>query len=358
VIRRRRCIVAAVLLTCGCQAGRDLAPVRLEPVVTLGTDSGNGSITTSPRVSALHPRGFRIVIAAASGVTTVPSVFAANGPYLGSLRGGPDTNQQFQSPLFARFGPGDSIWVFDGSGRALVFDAERRFVRAVPLPTSPWDALVLADSRMVVAPASADRPMPLLLLAANGDLVREIGRADSTGAAVPATRWIVGADGGTFWSMPTQFRWRLEQWDTSGTSLKVTERAPAWFPEYAHLLPASHDHAPQPAVQGAWLDPAGRLWVLGVVADAHWSDGLSAGRAGQGSDVILDPDHAFDTVLEAIDVATGQVVATARLDPFYSAAVDAGVILRVRERTGGSKRLELVRVVFDSTRAGNQGGRQ
>jgi hypothetical protein len=354
----RRCITAAAVLAAACRAGRDLAPVRLEPIVTLGTDSGNGAITTSPRVSPLHPRGFRIVIPAASGVTTVPSVFAGNGQYLGSLRGGSDASQQFQSPLFARFGPGDSIWVFDGSGRALIFDPDRRFVRVVPLPTSPWDALVLSDSRIVIAPANADRPLPLLLLAANGEVVREIGGTDSAGAAIRATRWIVGARGGTFWSMPTQFQWRLEQWDTSGTSLKVTGRTPAWFPEYARLTPPSRDHAPQPAVQGAWLDVSGRLWVLGVVADAHWSAGLSSGRAGQGADVILDPDNAFDAVLEAFDLATGRVIATARVDAFYSAAVEAGVIMRIREQAGGSKRLELVRVVFDSTRAANQEGRR
>jgi hypothetical protein len=344
-------IAAAALLIVGCGAGRDLTPIRLDSVAVIGADTGEGMITTSPRVSPRHPLGFRVLIPAASGVAALPNVYDDTGRFLGSLRGGADTGQRFVSPLFTRFGPGDSLWVFDGSGRVLVFDARRTFVRVAALPVSPWDAIVLADSRMVVAPANADRPLPLLLLDTDGRTIREIGHGDSAGAELHAPRWIVPGSGGRFWSMPTQFRWRLEAWDTTGAALGVSERSPAWFTQYSSLKPPDHEHAPQAALQGAWLDSTGRFWVLGVVADANWSAGISAGPPNQSAGVILDPDKAFDSVLEAYDLRSGEVVATVRVDPYYSTEVEPGVIMRVDERSPGSKRVHLMKVVLDATRA-------
>ena len=164
---------ALALIACGGR-GRQLASIRLEPLVTFGADSGIGAIATEPRVSALHPGGFRIVIpaAGAGSVATAPLVYSGDGTFLGTLSGGERPDEQFQVPLFARFGPGDSIWVFDGAGRALIFGPDRHYARTVSLPVTPWDALVLTDGRMLVSPADANRPLPLLLLDPSGRVIR------------------------------------------------------------------------------------------------------------------------------------------------------------------------------------------
>ena len=347
------CVVTAAFIVAGCvDGGRELAPIRLEPMTTLGAESGDGAIATTPRVSARHPGGFRIVIPSAGGVATLPLVYSDDGHFLGTLKAGGSVDEQFQVPLFARIGPGDSVWIFDGGQRALVFAPDRTYVRTAQLPVSPWDALVLPDSRMVIAPANGDRPLPLLLLSATGAHIRDIGGGDSASGALHTPRWIARDADGSIWSMPMQFRWRLEHWDTTGTPLAAIDRRPGWFLPYTELFPLTRQHAPQPAIEGAWADRAGRFWVLGMAADPHWPLGLGARQQDSLSQVIVNPDKLFDTVLEVIDLRTGKLVASARMDAWYPSEVEPGVIMHVDNTQGGWKRAQLLRVIFDSAAAG------
>jgi hypothetical protein len=348
-MRRFRVVTAAFVVAACVDRGRELAPIRLEPMTTLGAESGDGAIATSPRVSAHHPGGFRIVIPSAGGVATLPLVYGDNGHFLGTLQAGGSVDEQFRAPLFARIGPGDSVWIFDGGARVFVFAPDRTYVRTAQLPVSPWDALVLPDSRMVIAPANADRPLPLLLLTATGAPIRDIGAGDSASDALLAPRWLVRDNDGSFWSMPLQFRWRLEHWDTTGVLLSAIDRRPEWFLPYTELLPPSRGHPPQPTIAGAWAERGGRLWVLGVAADPHWTLGLGWRRQGSLSEVIVNPDKVFDAVLEVIDPRTGSLVATARMDPSYPSEVEPGIILHVKDTPGGWKQAQLLRVIFDST---------
>lgn len=352
-MRRVRVATATVIVAACGGRSRQLGPIRLEPMATFGAENGDAAIATDPRVSPLHPGGFRIVIpgAGAGGVATLPLVYRDDGHFLGTLHGGGSTGEQFQVPLFARIGPADSIWVFDGSQRALVFGPDRGYARAAQLPVSPWDALVLPDGRMLIAPANADRPLPLLLLSPTGDLIRELGADDSAAGMLHTPRWLVRGADGSFWSMPMQFRWRLEHWDSIGAAISVLERRPDWFAPYTRLSAPDRNHAPQPTVQGVWTDGTGRLWVLGMAADAYWELGLSSHRPGSPTSVIANPDKVYDTILEAIDLRTGKPMATARLDPSYPSVVEPDVIMHVRDTAGGWKKAELLKVIFDPSAA-------
>jgi hypothetical protein len=352
-MRRIRVATATVIVAACSGGGRKLAPIRLEPLASFGAEKGDGAIATDPRVSARHPGGFRIVIpgAGAGGIATQPLIYNDSGRYLGTLAAGASAAEQFQVPLFTRIGPGDSIWVFDGGQRVLIFGPRREYERTVQLPETPWDALVLPDGRMLIAPASADRPLPLLLLTPTGSLIREFGAQDSSGAAIRAPRWLIADADGSFWSMPMQFRWRLEHWDSSGSALSVLERRPDWFRPYSRVSTPDSNHAPQPTIQGAWIDGIGRLWVLGRAADQQWERGLSSSPSGSPGPVITEPDKVYDTVLEAIDRETGRVMATARLDPSYESLVEAGVLMKVVSTATGWKRVVLMTVVFDAASA-------
>ena len=339
----------ASVLTLGCARARQLGPIRLQPIVTLGGNGDSTGIATDPRVSALHPGGFRIVIPGPSGATVQPLVYGEDGRLLGELGGGTGPGDQFGAPLFARFGPGDSIWVFDGDARALVFDANRRFVRAIALPVSPWDAVVLPDDRLVVTSANADQPLPVEYLDATGRVIHAIGAGDSSAAAIRSPRWIVRGADGTIWTMPAQFRWRLEHWDTAGAALGALDRTPAWFPAYAVVAPTTRQQAPQPTVQGAWFDTRGHLWVLGRAAGKRWSSGLGT-TAGPPIDiVILDPDKAFDTEFEVLDVGSNRLIASAEFDRSYVSVVEPGVVVRTEQTGAGWRRAQLVRVTLDSS---------
>lgn len=344
-------------LLAACTGGsRAIAPITLEPMVTIGAAEGAGTMATWPRVSAHHPGGFRVLVPQPGGVAALPLVYADDGRFLGALGTTGDSAGGFREPLFPRIGPGDSLWLFDNAQRALVFGPDRKWVRTVQMRIGPWDAAVGADGRMLIASSSSERPFPLQLLSATGVVEREFV-GDSVSQSIHSPRRVIRAPDGSWWTMPIQFRYRLEHWDTAGVLLGVIERSPAWFLPYRQSLATSRAQAPSPMLMDAWFDAAGRLWVLGKAADPQWAAGLTAsGDDSSRSEAIGDPDKVYDTILEVLDPASGALLAQTRFDVSYPFAVEPGVVMRVRTTPNGWNRAELMRVVLDTTRLTVTGG--
>ncbi len=346
-------VVLTGLVGSACQSStRDVAPIRLEPGVTIGVTKGAGTLATWPRVSPRHPGGYRVLVPQPGAVSALPTVYGDDGTFFGVLGAAGEAPEQFREPLFVRFGPGDSLYVFDGAQRVLIFGPDRRYGRTVPLPVVPWDAVVLADGRMVVASSSFDHPLPLLLVGPDGATLREIGAGDSVARTMPSPRAVALAPDGTYWTVLMTGRWRVEHWDTTGALLGVIERAPTWYPPYRRELGGVASQAPQPTLQDAWFDAAGRLWVLGKAVDAKWEEGIGTTTSDAGVEVttIDEPDRVSDTVLEVIDPTTGELVATGRFDPTYPFAVEPGVLMRVRTTGDGWHRAELAKIILDTTK--------
>lgn len=334
----------AIAALAGCGHARGLAPFSLRAIDSLGADSGAAAIANLASISARSGRGYRVVMPASGSGTVAPLLFADGNRFLRILRAGADTDQQFERPLFARIGPDDSIWVFDDAPRALVFSPEGNFVRAFRLPASPWDALVLPGSRVVIAPAHADRPLPLLLLRTDRPGAEEFETTD--GAAIAAPRWLALDPDGTLWSMPVQFRWRIEHWDTMGRSLGTAERRTPWFEPYGKLIPPSVLQPPQPEVRGFWVDASHNIWIVGRVSDRRWARGLAADRAGVRGRVISDADRVFDSAIEVYDPVSRSTLAAATMDRVYPWMAEPGAIARISDRPSGWKLVELVRVTL------------
>ncbi len=352
-MRRFAVGMLCAMVIAGCQLSRRLGPIQLLPFATFGASSGPGVLSSGPVVSPPLPDGDRVLIPHGSGSVTLPLVYSAGGRYVGTLVGGSDTATNFQHPVFARLGPGDSLWVFDAANRVLVFDASRRYVRTVTLPIAPWDAVILRDGRLLVTSADAGAPLPAFLIDRNGHTVRLIGGADPTAADIKAPRNVVLGPDGTVWTVPTAFRWRLEHWDTTGTLIKVLQDpAPRWFTPYDNFQSGSPRQAPSSQLLNAWFDAAGRLWVVGRRADPHWYRGFSGAHqtADDAVAVITDPDRAYDTMLQVIDPSTGRELAETRLDASYTSVVEPGVLVHVQTASSGWKTAQLVRINFDSAR--------
>jgi hypothetical protein len=332
----------------GCGEGeRRLAPIRLDSLLTIGATSGEGVMMSWPRVSPQLPNGTRILVPQPGGVSALPAVFGDDGGFLGTIGTEGDEPGEFRGAIFARVGPGDSIYIFAENPRAVVFSAGRAYGRTVPLPMGIWDALVLPDQRIVLTSPMNERPLPFLLLDPQGTLIRELGGSDSASLAVKSPRWLARGDDGGYWTMPMQFRWRLEHWDSTGALIGAIERNPAWFQRYQQMLALTHTQAPQPTVQAFWIDSIGQLWVLGRTADPAWASGLGPVRFGVAGAIapILDPDKVYDTVIELRDATTGALISEARFDVSYPFMVEPGVVMRVLNTPEGWKRAELMRVV-------------
>lgn len=348
----RLAVVGLFVTACG---GRSLAPIHLESMITLGADSGDGAIAATPVVSARHPGGFRVVIAAFSSLATAPLVFGDSGRFLGVLRGDSTAAKRFTQPLFTRIGPGDSIWVFDNAARVLLFDPARRYIRTitiagiepdVALPLA--DAVVLGDDRFA---ATTDAPALLQLFSAEGVLVRSIGTVDSTTAPPRFPRRIARAPDGTLWTTTIYGRWHLDQWDTTGRRLKALEPEAPWLVDPVasqRLWYPRPDQPPPPLIRAIWFDAAGRLWLLGQVADRNWRRGLVAADSGSPeSDQHIEPDRYFDTIVEMRDPTTGALLASARFDIACNSIAGPGELVHEVTTSAGWVRAELLRVVLD-----------
>lgn len=339
----------AILAACS-GSDRTVAPISLEPMTTIGATDGAGTMATWPRVSARHPGGYRVLVPQPGGVPSLPLAYGDSGAFLGPLGTAGDSAGGLREPLFARIGPGDSLWLFDNAQRVLIFAADRHWVRTVQLPVGPWDAAVLGDGRMLVSSSSSERPFPLLLLGPTGTLVRELA-GDSASQSIHAPRRVVRAPDGSWWTIPMQFRYRLEHWDSAGTPLGTIERSPDWFLPYRAVTSPSKESAPSPMLMDAWFDDAGRLWVLGKAADPKWGEGLSAQETDSTqARSINDPDKVYDTIIEVLDPVSGALLASARFDVSYPFAVEPGVVMRVRTTANGWNQAELMRVVLDATK--------
>lgn len=348
---RTTVVVIVGIVGAACQdSTRDVAPIRLDAGVTIGATEGAGALATWPRVSARHPGGYRILVPQPGGVVALPAVYGDDGTFLGVLGSAGDAPEQFREPLFVRFGPGDSLYVFDAAQQVLVFGPDRRYGRTIPLPFVPWDAVVLGDGRMVVASSSFDHPLPLLLVGSDGAVVREIGASDSVARATPSPRRVLAGPDGSYWTVLTTGRWRIEHWDTAGALIGVIERTPPWYPPYQRELSLAGGIAPQPTLQDGWFDSEGRIWLLGKAADAKWEEGIGTKTSDAGIEVatIEEPDRVSDTVLEVIDPTTGQLVAEGRFDPAYPFAVEPGVVARIRVTGDGWHRAELAKIILDT----------
>lgn len=336
----------ALLIACN-GSGRDLSPITLEPVITMGAESGIGAMASWPRVSARHPAGYRILIPQPTGVPTLPVVYDDSGRFVGTLGTLGDGRADFADPLFARLGPGDSIWVFDGTRRAQVFSPEREHVRTVPLPVAPWDAVVMRGGRIALTPALFGQPLPFWVLDADGLVIRRVASDDGQS---PSPRRIIPGRDGTVWLISMTHHFRLQEWDLYGNLLRDFTQPPQWFPPYDEMQgpDVASDRAPQPSAQDGWVDTDGRIWIVGKVADPNWREGMGESAAGGSS--IVDGDKVYDTLIEVRDGETGAVIAESRFDGAYPFSAEPGMLTRVRTTPAGWHRAELARVLVDAER--------
>lgn len=344
---RSALFLVALLLAACADGARELVPIHLEPVAQLGDSSGPGVLRGWARVSPLHPAGFRVLIPQVAGTRALPMRYQEGRGVLGTLGqwgSGPDG---FERPLFTRYGPGDSLWVFDGSRRVLVFDRDGRFGRGFAVPLDAWDALVLGDGRVVAVPANTADTTRVVLLSDTGALLRSLPGGER------GLRHLIAGPDGAIWALAVQSRWRAERWDTLTGIAESFERDPEWYPRYEQFSGPTRSTPPSPTLVDGWFDAAGRLWVLGKAADPRWKEGVTpaSGIASDGSVVIADADRVYDTMLEVFDLRRDgeTLVAQARLDLLYPYAAEAGVIGRMEEGAGG-RRVALMRVVLDTAR--------
>jgi hypothetical protein len=283
----------------------------------------------------------------------VPVVFGADGKLIRVLGRSGQGPGEFAGPGLVSTWRGDSILIADGmSGRISVFDRTWTFGRSFPLsPTvESWAPL---SNGLFVAPVSQHlrRNDMLQIIDATGKSLGTFGRisdADSVAGAMNGAS-LITTDGRSVWTVSFLGTYRIIEWNpvTKARSRTLVRRGDGFASkqEFAALSPKT---PPSPAIKGLYRDGP-HLWVFYSVADRQWARGLvqaemqtHTGKAKYWKPE--QPDLVFDTIVEAIDIATGKLLASQKFDEAYIAVTSTGnLALHRGETTEGEPLSRLVK---------------
>jgi hypothetical protein len=217
---------------------------------------------------------------------------------------------------------GERVHAFDlVARRRTVLDHALEPVRMDGVPFQALSVAVLHDTLTVVnmAMPSPERIGYLLhVLGEDASILRSMERQ---GQQFPFTsqqrRRLARLDGRRFLSAHAS-AYRIDEWSADGDLLATWTREVPWFQSYETRCCIVHpDEPPQAMLRDIRVDADGRLWTLVTVPDARWQ-----------SVIVEDPMHGYrytdvaafyDTIIEVIDLRTGRVIGSARLDPFMGA---------------------------------------
>jgi hypothetical protein len=288
-----------------------------------------------------------------------PMVFDSTGAFLatvGRLGEGPGELQYPHSATPA----GDSVVVFDGAGRGVVFGSDLAPTRTLRLGTVvhraaalEWPGRVLIDGA-IATPDRAGLPLHLVDMSETDtrilrSMTLDRGELRPGAPPNPALSFAPPAMG-SVWGVD-RLRYRLSRWDSQGVAHDILLREPDWFPGVSSGLPGGEDSPPTPLVQAITEDSSGRLWVFSRVASPSWRDAWRTvvqehgplPERGEVSSHILPPPHAlYETIVEVIDPTRRAVLTRDRSDHFVVTTVDEDVVA-YSETDQGAIILEVLR---------------
>lgn len=211
----------------------------------------------------------------------------------------------------------DQIHVFS-RGRRVIFSSEYEAV-ATHRTLTPSHAHSVADAddtRLVVAAPQAEFPLHLIdesgsILSSFGEDLDEIYRADDRWSLF---RWVALARNNNVWVAHFN-RYRLELWDPIVQNrISRIERDVDWFQPWRQR----QEDEPSPMMHGIRLDTDENvLWVLvnvGSQGESPETDRNSS-RAQGHRPLEMDlssVEQRFDSIIEALDPTSGEVLATYR----------------------------------------------
>ena len=217
--------------------------------------------------------------------------------------------------------PNRRVVVFDQANvRLSILEEDGTFLESSYFPSHRINqAHPLNDSVLLVA-ASIGTPdragLPFHLVHIGGSILESFG---SEGAGF---RRMMVLDDDRFLSTSASGRpYRIEHWN--GRSLEtVWIREADWFPRE----PRSPEAAGSPYLSDIYLDGS-LLWTIVIVEDPSWTPPAPDAPPVPNSAEALDSE--FDTVVEVIDLASNEVVASQRFDEVMDRLFPDGTVLHL-----------------------------
>jgi len=332
--------------------------IEVRPLVRLGDDEGQGSLSSDPYWVVQDSRG-RYVLALPDQPDERIAVFDASGRFLKRFGRRGDGPGELRAVAVLKILPGDTLLVYDEIiGRLSVFDAEYRFVRSSPAPRGLSSVDRLTDGSIMVSAAVYDAERAGKLyhrFHQSGNLLSSFG--DSRQVLSPVVpynhvRFIGASHGGGFWSIGWMYRYRLELWHRNGTLARVLEPDSEWFLPYDRIYQPTPTRPPASIAFGVAEDNFGRVWVLGAAAASRFARGLGAPRQVEGTTIypIEDLATVWDGVIDVFDPSSGRLIATRRIDDPYHFFLSSSIVAGVRHDEKGRSYVQVASLHLRSPR--------
>ena len=240
--------------------------------------------------------------------------FDATGRYRGSFGRPGQGPGEFGTHIDAlRVGNGDTVHVFHENRHTILQPGLAGLVLSRQLPSEALSPVALGQARWAVHFAAGGPVQRLLhILDARGNISRSFDDQRPQTGADPFyanIRKVARARNGGVWSARFN-EYRMERWSLDGTRQLVVERRIPWFQPWLKADPGEPLRSPpKPRIADLREDASGVLWILTMVASSDWK---SQGQ-GEGAVARTEPAALYDTVIEAIDVKNGRILAERRV---------------------------------------------
>jgi hypothetical protein len=260
--------------------------------------------------------------------------FSPEGAFIRSIGGTGDGPGEFRRPLGLLVGPGDSLFVFHRGGTS-VFNREGEFVRQSP-ELQLLERPIRLESGHIVRVANPGPPVgrPTIHVSPEtGGEAQTFGPVTVPGRleGVPVMQPLAYAPstGNAFWVAP-RAPYRLERWNSTGELEFVLERRATHHraDEAPIIQENGRSVATFPYLSAVSEDARGHVWAAVV-------DELAEAPEGE--------PHRFESMVEAVDPATGRLLGSARVPGRVLLMTRDGTIVSYSEGELGTPLLTISR---------------
>jgi hypothetical protein len=322
--------------------------MAIELIATLGDDSISGYLTDYPLWASMDRQSRIYVGLQPPGGLLL--TFDTSGQFLGHVgrRGrGPG---EFVFPVSAvQTTRGEIlIWDFDAA-IVTTLDSGHHFIGRIHQPYAPI-AVLPGGQRLVVAPMedTAGIGYPLHLYNDSGQRVASLG---ATGERFEdPERWRLRraasvSPRGTIWAGHVD-RFRIDEWGADGEKLRTFTRTASWMPEVTFRSAGVFGDRPTAHIEATAEDADGLLWVLSGVPSEDWRDALGPPESERGRTGYpkRDQGRLYDTMVDVIDLRTGQLLLSSRHGGHIRFVLKPGIVARYREDSVGTPLLDILRL--------------
>lgn len=294
----------------------DTCRIQVYPRVTLGgiEDEAAIQISSAPRV--FHQGQYLVAPAGDLAHIARYDSLGHSLPPIGRSGDGPGEYRLIKD-LEAL--PDDSIVVL--SQRLTLLTPTLEFGRTIPLSRGvrAFRILALTDGSLVLNNHSVPG-QPFVIMDRASNLSRTAGKEVSSDPE-QLEHHMTNDNATGFWTARVSGKYLLEHWDNGGLRLHAIEPTSAWFSQAAPEAERPSDPLrvmPQPRITGIWVDSLDHLWVLGIVADEQWEPQNQEVMDPHVEGFVMpDPEdfpNLFDSIIEVINLRSGEIVSTRRYE--------------------------------------------